>query len=314
MILDYKVKEKALKNIRGKWLSLGITFAVFSIFTVLFTCIYELLTIDLRNEILRLEEHLNTIDILTASGYNEFIAVLENLSLANLALTIYSLIDIVGQLLSGAFVISISQIFIGVARGGDHKIKDTRKLFVRLKEGFILNLIKTVYIFLWSLLFIIPGIIKTFAYSMSAYIKAEHPEMGYREALRASETFMMGYKKRFFYFYLSFIGWFLLTGVADMVIWSIFPADNALLIVGNILSMIAYIPLSVYIEASSVNYFFAIHEEKERLNLNRQTSRNLHDAFSEFDRARERVNNDPFDNFEDKDKNNTGDNDPFKGF
>jgi uncharacterized membrane protein len=66
------------------------------------------------------------------------------------------------------------------------------------------------YIFLWSLLLIIPGIIKAFAYSMSFYILADNKSLKPGEALKMSEKMMDGNKWKFFTLQLRFIGWSLL--------------------------------------------------------------------------------------------------------
>ena len=68
-----------------------------------------------------------------------------------------------------------------------------------------------VFIFLWSLLFVIPGIIKALAYSMHPYIIADNPTIDAMEALRQSEEMMRGNKTRLLALYLSFIGWFILS-------------------------------------------------------------------------------------------------------
>lgn len=65
-------------------------------------------------------------------------------------------------------------------------------------------------IFLWSLLFIIPGIIKTYEYLMIPYLLAEKPEISSTEAFAKSKEMMEGYKWFAFTLRLSFIGWFLL--------------------------------------------------------------------------------------------------------
>ena len=62
-------------------------------------------------------------------------------------------------------------------------------------------------IFLWSLLFIIPGIIKTFSYAMTPYILDENPELGPSEAIHRSRMMMKGHKFDLFWLWLSFIGW-----------------------------------------------------------------------------------------------------------
>ena len=67
------------------------------------------------------------------------------------------------------------------------------------------------FIFLWSLLFIIPGIVKSFSYAMTPFILMDHPEMEWKEAITESRRLMDGHKGDLFVLYLSFIPWLLLT-------------------------------------------------------------------------------------------------------
>lgn len=67
-----------------------------------------------------------------------------------------------------------------------------------------------IFTFLWTLLFIIPGIIKAFSYSMTPYILDENPELGASEAIHRSRMMMKTHKFDLFWLYLSFIGWWLL--------------------------------------------------------------------------------------------------------
>lgn len=70
---------------------------------------------------------------------------------------------------------------------------------------------RDLYIFLWCLLFIIPGIVKAYEYRMIPYLLAEHPEMPKEQAFATSRQMMMGEKGRAFLLDLSFIGWYLLS-------------------------------------------------------------------------------------------------------
>ena len=65
-------------------------------------------------------------------------------------------------------------------------------------------------IFLWSLLFVIPGIIASYRYALAPYLMAENPDMGVMEAISRSKELMDGNKWRLFCLHLSFIGWNLL--------------------------------------------------------------------------------------------------------
>ena len=96
-----------------------------------------------------------------------------------------------------------------------------------------LNVVKTVflrdlYIVLWGLLLIIPGIIKSYEYRMVNYILAENPEMNTKEVFAMSRDMMRGNKWRAFVLDLSFLGWHLLSlitiGLAG--IFYVFPYRN----------------------------------------------------------------------------------------
>ncbi|MBP5625713.1 MAG: DUF975 family protein [Bacteroidales bacterium] len=67
-----------------------------------------------------------------------------------------------------------------------------------------------VKLFLWTLLFVIPGFVMAFAYAMTPYILEEHPEIDAWEASNRSREMMRGHKWQLFCLHLSFIGWFLL--------------------------------------------------------------------------------------------------------
>ena len=78
-----------------------------------------------------------------------------------------------------------------------------------------MNVVKTMffkdlYVFLWTLLFVIPGVYKKYQYRMVPYIIAEHPEMNYKEALELSKNMMDGEKWHAFVLDLSFVLWHVL--------------------------------------------------------------------------------------------------------
>jgi uncharacterized membrane protein len=71
----------------------------------------------------------------------------------------------------------------------------------------VLSLMTNLFVFLWSLLFIIPGFVKAYAYSMAPYIKYDHPEYDFRTSITESRRMMHGHKWELFCLQLSFIGW-----------------------------------------------------------------------------------------------------------
>ena len=81
--------------------------------------------------------------------------------------------------------------------------------FVR---DFLTNLLQTVFIVLWFLLLIVPGIIKSIAYSMVPIVLADakYKDLGFMDILKKSEEIMNGHKYDFFILTISFIGWHIL--------------------------------------------------------------------------------------------------------
>ena len=73
--------------------------------------------------------------------------------------------------------------------------------------------LRQLYIFLWSLLFIIPGIIKAYEYYLVPYIVGDDPDISASEAFRMSKELMRGNKFKVFVLELSFLGWYILSGM-----------------------------------------------------------------------------------------------------
>lgn len=90
-------------------------------------------------------------------------------------------------------------------------------------KSILLYFFTGLFTLLWLLCFIVPGIIKAFAYSMAPYILAENPNMTVFEALDESQAMMEGYKWDLFKLGFSFIGWFLLSllTLGVLLIWVI---------------------------------------------------------------------------------------------
>ena len=82
--------------------------------------------------------------------------------------------------------------------------------FHRFGAGFLVQLLRAIYTFLWTLLFIIPGIYAAYGYAMAPYILMENPEMTANEAITKSKEMMHGNRWRLFCLEISFIGWSLL--------------------------------------------------------------------------------------------------------
>lgn len=114
-------------------------------------------------------------------------------------------------LLTGPMNYGLDRMFIKTAKG--NKKIDFADLFSGFNEDFgnavLLGLMKTVFVFLWSLLLVIPGIVKSYAYSMASYIQQESEDKNWRSCLDRSSDMMNGYKGKLFLLDLSFIGWYI---------------------------------------------------------------------------------------------------------
>ena len=116
--------------------------------------------------------------------------------------------------------------------GKEVAFSDLFSQFHRFGEGFCMHLLVGVFTFLWSLLLVIPGIVKRYSYAMTPFILAEGRDLTANEAITASRKLMDGNKTRLFCLELSFIGWELLciipTVIAMMIVFSqIFDYGNS---------------------------------------------------------------------------------------
>ena len=137
------------------------------------------------------------------------------------SLTIGQKVDFIdGRVVVTSYGISLGLFFyfvtVGFAYYMTQFIKDKKHEFMDLFRYtkdyvriFVVNILQTIFVFLWCLLLIVPGIIKAFAYALVPLVLADekHKNLGYREVLRKSEDMMRGHKMDLFVFELSFIGW-----------------------------------------------------------------------------------------------------------
>ena len=80
-----------------------------------------------------------------------------------------------------------------------------------------LYILEGIFIFLWSLLLLVPGIIAIYRYRQALYLLLEHPEMSALQCISESKRLMVGHKGELFWMDITFFGWALLVGIADSV-------------------------------------------------------------------------------------------------
>ncbi len=109
-----------------------------------------------------------------------------------------------------ALNIALVHIYLNQAKGVRPAVNELWAHFGEFWGAFKVTFLNGLFVFLWSLLLVIPGIVKSFGYSQAMYILAENPDMGACEALKRSEEMMRGHKMELFVLSLSFLGWMLL--------------------------------------------------------------------------------------------------------
>lgn len=182
-------------------------------------------------------------------------------------------VPVIGPIVS--LIISLAAGLLGTAytaylmkfvRGGN---PDFNTIIDCLKEKWLALLITSILVgiftFLWSLLFVIPGIIKGLAYSMALLIVIDTDLSG-NDAIKESMNMMDGYKWDYFVFQLSFIGWILL---------------------GSITLGIAYIWVLPYMMTAEIIYYDRLREKRGMVTVTTDTTESGEPASAEPVRTEE---------------------------
>lgn len=183
------LKTRALNNLTGNWgLSIGV-----SLLAVMLGGATVTSQFNLKLDVEQLQNLTPTLAaILTA------------------LLSMAGTVNLLHFILGGTINLGYTRFLLDQHDGKELACKTLFSQFERFGQGFLQLFLRNLYIALWSLLFIIPGIVKSYSYAMTPYIMTEHPEMTAKEAITASRQLMDGHKGELFLLRLSFIGWMLL--------------------------------------------------------------------------------------------------------
>jgi uncharacterized membrane protein len=123
---------------------------------------------------------------------------------------IYFLTMLATMFITPAFAVGTGILSLGLIRTRNPVFNDVFKGFKVFLKAFAVTFMTGLFTFLWSLLFVIPGIIKAFSYSQVNYILADNPNVGVLEAITLSRKMMSGAKWKYFRMNFFFIGWAIL--------------------------------------------------------------------------------------------------------
>lgn len=117
---------------------------------------------------------------------------------------------IIGLIIAGPLQLGAAIFFLTFVRGGQPEFEMLFRGFKNFGNALGLHILMGIFVFLWMLLLIIPGIIAALSYSQAFYLMAQDSRLGPLDAIRASKEMMVGHKARLFVLGLRFIGWALL--------------------------------------------------------------------------------------------------------
>jgi len=119
------------------------------------------------------------------------------------AILIAALYFVLGSVIEAGY----AKFNLNLADRAEAKLEALFMFFYNWKTTAATRFLKSLYILLWSFLFIIPGIVASYSYAMTGYILAEHPDLTASEAIARSKEMMSGNRFRLFCLQISFIGW-----------------------------------------------------------------------------------------------------------
>ncbi len=189
---------------------------------------------------------------------NEYFSpeVLNFFRVALAALLVYAVISIIITLIiGGAGKLGYARFNLNLVDGKEARCGDLFSQFHRLGDGFVMVFLMGLYEFLWTLLFVIPGIIKSFSYAMTPYILCEHPEYNLNYAITVSREMMDGNKFRLFCLNLSFIGWSLLAALPGIIAITAVLMGNFFLLPLILITIVGDLFVSAYIEAANAAFY-----------------------------------------------------------
>lgn len=196
-----ELKKRALDSLSGKWgFAVGLTFLYFvlsGVASYIISMVMSVLYIPV---------------IVLSMGEKESISAGGGILFGLL----FVVMIVAATSISGVLTLGGYKVCLAVSRGNEGKFDDFFSFFAgwqKMVTAFKAIFFVSLYTILWSLLFVIPGIIKALSYSLTYFVLLDHPEYTVHEAIAESKRLMDGNKWNLFVLGLSFIGWFLLSAI-----------------------------------------------------------------------------------------------------
>ncbi len=159
---------------------------------------------------------------------------------------------------TGAFTLGITLFFLAMFRKQKVNTGDLFLGFEKFGKALGLMLFQSLFVFLWSLLLIVPGIIASIRYSQAFFILADDPSKGIRQCMDESKAMMNGNKMKYFCMNFSFIGWLILSVLPASVLSGIASSAGLTGVAAEIISIIGALfmaPVSAYIYSTRSGFY-----------------------------------------------------------
>ena len=124
--------------------------------------------------------------------------------------TVKALGEVLSAVISCLFIFGIHSYFLKISRNESVEWKELFSKTNLFVPALLITIVVGIFVTLWSLLLIIPGIIAAISYSQVYFVKLDNPDMEVMDVLKKSKELMNGHKMDYFVLLLSFIGWLIL--------------------------------------------------------------------------------------------------------
>ena len=161
-------------------------------------------------------------------------------------------------LISGAMELGMMIYFLASFRGHQVGPRDVFLGFERFGKALGLFLYQYLFVFLWTCLFIIPGIIASIRYSQAFFVLADDPDKSVRQCMNESKYMMRGNKMKYFLLELSFLGWAILAAIPGSLLESITgtaTTSHATIICASMISSLFMAPVYAYLYSTHAGFY-----------------------------------------------------------
>ena len=195
------IRARARASLAGKWAqAVAVCLVAFLLGgTLVAASFLPQITFRWEGEIVELEDAITALTTLSRSFGNSTISI--------------GGLGLVQLILGGVIQLGYTKYLLKQHDRQDTSVSDLFSEFERFGQGFAQRFLRSLYCFLWGLLFIIPGLVKSYSYAMTPFIMADHPELTASQAIRRSQELMQGNKMDLFVLRLTFIGWDILAAL-----------------------------------------------------------------------------------------------------